>query len=222
MIKPDLNPPAQKAALQARPTDPTMNAAAASNAAAAAPNNAELMEKKRLEAQARRAAKMQELASKQQQQQAVPTAQAPRPVAAVQPPAGGTGPVSAAQLLANSAASGPGVPPVGNARPPGLRQPQPPQQPARPVTLARTHSIGHNGGQAGAPTGAQAGPRVAGALPSLNLGAGMARAAGTPLAATHAATTFAGQATSGGPTSAATADATFQSARSVKRHVEEV
>lgn len=146
------------------------------------------VEQRRLDAMQRLAAKQRQKKLEQQQQQARTATGAAPPAAAAAamlvPPTQDPSLVSAARMLAqnNGPAPGagagaqqPGLPMHGNARPPALRPNQPPQAQgggggvARTNSMQRTKSVGQNvvGG----------GPKVAGTLPSLNVGAGMVKAA---------------------------------------------
>lgn len=145
------------------------------------------VEQRRLDAMQRLAAKQRQKKLEQQQQQARTATGAapppPPPPAMLVPPTQDPSLVSAARMLAqnNGPAPGagaqqPGLPMHGNARPPALRPNQPPPQAqgggggvARTNSMQRTKSVGQNvvGG----------GPKVAGTLPSLNVGAGMVKAA---------------------------------------------
>ncbi|GAA5989513.1 hypothetical protein JCM10908_000512 [Rhodotorula pacifica] len=186
-----------------------------SHAVAESAATLEQREKNRLNALARRAARQKEKELEQQQSGApAMTADANGP-ATTTALAQNTSLVSAASLLAEREtarlANGqpqqqqqlPALPALGNARPPALRPNQPPQGLPRAGSMQRTTSIGQNiVGQHPPVTG----PRVAGSLPSLNVGAGLAKAAaGSSFGAGVAANV-------GGANGLA-----FQSARGIKR-----
>ncbi|GAA6015332.1 hypothetical protein JCM10207_008951 [Rhodosporidiobolus poonsookiae] len=130
-------------------------------------------------------------------------------------PAGGSTTLSAAQLLkasstSTAAASGAGagpVPALGTARPGGLRPAQPP---------SRSNSL------TGPSTTTAGGARVAGALPALNVGAGLARAAtaGGAVPAAGGAQGVSGMVSASPPRAGSVgAGEGFVSARGVKRGV---
>lgn len=147
---------------------------------------ASVVEQKKLEAMARRAAKQKQKELEQQQQQqreqqlasvmTVPTAPSVTSAALAGQSAA---PVSAAHMLVQkTAAVGANgfAPQLGTAKPVALRPNQPPPTAAdvgRTNSMQRTRSVGHNVVSGG---GGGAGPRVAGSIPSLQVGAGVAKA----------------------------------------------
>lgn len=209
------------------PADNSESGSAAESAAAAQRASAQGYEDKRAAALARREANLQK------KQSGPAPAPPPQPATTMmtavpgapfqnvprQARAESNGLMSAAQMLALSgpaAAGGPSpAPAFGNARPQALRPAQPPRTSS---TFARSTSAGQNvlstggggGGEAAMPS---AGPRVAGTVPSLDVGAGIAKAAQRAAPGPSAATTTAGRS----DLSAAGGDAAFHNARTLKR-----